>query len=158
MSGGEMSPSGGNGPSGRAARFWLGLLMAAWVLVEIVTVLFCYFHMSKWRFRDGGDPEVFYRLYVTALGTSALAMLFVVGGVGFVLDRPWGRKMILRGARFQIALTVVTQIWEAIFPMTNAVFFSGILAMPLGILLWNVIPIGILMLADAAKPYKATEG
>jgi len=157
MSGGEMSPLGRGGPSGQAARFWLGLLLAIWVLVEIVTVLFCYFQMSKWRFRGGGDPEVFYRLYVTALGTSALAMLFVVGGVGSVLERPWGRKMILLGARFQIALTVVTQIWEAIFPMTNAVFFSGILAMPLGILLWNVVPVGILILA-AAKPHKAADG
>jgi len=152
MSGGEMNPASGNGPSGRAVRVWLGLLVALWVLVEIVAVIVCYFHMI-------GPPveprPVFYRLYATALVTAALAMLFVVGAVGLILNRSWGQRTILVGACLQIAVTVATQVWEVFTPMPNGDgLLQGPLAAPLGILLWSVIPVGILILA-AAKPPRA---
>jgi len=152
MSGGEMSSVGGNGPSGRAVRVWLGLLVALWVLVEIVAVVVCYFQMTEKTLIHGA----FYRVYATALVTAALAMLFVAGAVGLILNRPWGRRTILLGACLQIAVTVATQVWEAFTPLPDQPsVISGPLGAPLGILLWNVIPVGILILAAAAKPNKA---
>jgi len=154
MSGGEMSLAGGNGPSDRAVRVWLGLLVALWVLIQIVAVVVCYFQMAEGQLNHGGHPAVFYRLYATALATAALAMFFVVGGVGLILNRSWARRAILFGACVQIALTVATQVLEVFTPMPNGeVVLHGPLAAPLGILLWNIIPVGILILA-AAKPNK----
>ena len=147
---------GGNGPTGRAVRVCLGLLVAIWVLVEIVAVCVCYIHMTEWPLENGEHPAVFYRLYATALATAALAMLFVVGVVGLILNRAWGRKTILLGACLQIAVTVATQVWEVFAPLPNGEgVLHGPLAAPLGILLWNIIPVGILILAAAAKPNKA---
>jgi len=156
MSGGEMSSAGGNGPSGRAVRMWLGLLVASWILVQVVATIFCYFQMAEGPLRHSNHPAVFYRVYATALATAALAMLFVVGGVGLILNRPWGPRTVLVGACLQIALTVATQVWEVFTPMPNGDgLLQGPLAAPLGILLWNVIPVGILILAAAAKVPKA---
>jgi len=155
MSGGEMSSVGGNGPSGRAVRVWLGLLVALWVLVQIIAVAVCYFQMTEGPLRHTNQPAVFYRVYATALATAALAMLFVVGGVGLILNRAWGRRTILVGAILQIGVTVATQILEAFTPLPNQPsVISGPLGAPLGILLWSVIPVGILILAAAAKPNK----
>ena len=156
MNGGEMSSAGGDGPSGRAVRVWLGLLVALWVLVEIIAVVVCYVIMVEGPPRLREHPEVFYRVYATALGTAALAMLFVVGGVGLMLNRSWARRAILFGACLQIAVTVATQVWEAFTPLPDAEgLLRGLLGAPLGILLWSVIPVGILILAAAAKPPKA---
>ena len=150
MSGGEMSSVNGNGPSGRAVRVWLGLLVALWILVQVVAIIVCYFLMTEKTLIHGA----FYRVYATALATAALAMLFVVGAVGLILNRPWGQRTILVGACVQIALTVATQVLEVFTPMPNGDgLLHGPLAAPLGILLWNVIPVGILILA-AAKPPK----
>jgi hypothetical protein len=155
MSGGEMNPASGNGPSGRAVRVWLGLLVAIWVLVEIVAVVVCYVLMTQWPLKNGEHPAVFYRVYATALATAALAMVFVVGAVGLILNRSWARRTILFGACLQIAVTVATQVWEAFTPLPDqASVISGPLGAPLGILLWSVIPVGILILAAAAKPNK----
>ena len=151
MSGGEMSPASGNGPSGRAVRVWLGLLVTLWVLIQMIAVCVCYFHMTNWPLKNWEHPAVFYRLYATALATAALAMLFVVGGVGLILNRPWGQRAILVGACLQIAVTVATQILEAFTPLPDQPsVISGPLGAPLGILLWSVIPVGILILAAAA--------
>ena len=156
MTSGEMGSVSGNGPSGQAVRVWLGLLVALWVLIQIVAVCVCNNYMADWLLKIGEHPAVFYRLYATALATAALAMLFVVGAVGLILNRPWGQRTILVGACLQIALTVATQVWEVFTPMPNGEeFLHGPLAAPLGILLWNVIPVGILILAAAAKPPKA---
>jgi len=150
MSGWEMRSVNGNGPSGRAVRVWLGLLVALWVLVEIVAVCVCYIHMTEWPLKNGEHPVVFYRLYATALATAALAMLFVVGGVGLMLNRSWARRAVLFGACLQIAVTVATQVWEAFTPLPDQPsVISGPLGAPLGILLWSVIPVGILILAAA---------
>jgi len=155
MSGGEMGSASGNGPSGRAVRVWLGLLVALWVLVEIVAVVVCYTHMTNCDLIDGEHPAVFYRVYATALATAALAMLFVMGGVGLILNRSWGRTVVLLGAILQIGVTVATQVWEAFTPLPEAEgLLRGLLGAPLGILLWSVIPVGILILAAAAKPGK----
>jgi len=151
-----MGSAGGDGPSGRAVRAWLGFLVALWVLAEIVTVVVCYVVMIEGPVRLREHSEVFYRVYATALGTAALAMLFVVGGVGLMLNRPRGRTTILLGACLQIGLTVATQVWEAFTPLPDGEgLLSGPLAAPLGILLWSAIPVGILILAAAAKPPKA---
>lgn len=154
MNGGEMSSASGNGPSGRAVRVWLGLMVALWVLVQIIAVFVCYFLM--WGPLKGEPRVVFYRVYATALATAALAILFIVGGVGLILNRSWGRRMILLGACLQIAVTVATQVWEVFAPMPDTEgILRGPLAAPLGILLWSVIPVGILILAAAAKSPKA---
>jgi len=156
MSGGEMNPASGNGPSGRAVRVWLGLLVALWVLIQIVAVVVCYFQMTEGPLRHSDHPAVFYRVYATALATAALAMLFVVGAVGLILNRPWGQRTILVGACLQIAVTVATQVWEVFTPMPNGDgLLHGPLAAPLGILLWSVIPVGILILAAAKVPKAA---
>ena len=156
MSGGEMSSAVGNGPSGRAVRVWLGLLVALWVLIQFVAVVVCYVLMTQWPQKTGEHPAVSYRVYATALATASLAMLFVVGAVGLILNRSWGRGLILLGACLQIAVTVTTQVWEAFTPLPNQPsVISGPLGAPLGILLWSVIPVGILILAAAAKPPKA---
>ena len=155
MTGGETNSASGNGPSGRAVRVWLGLLVTLWVLIQMIAVCVCYFHMVEWPLKNGEHPAVFYRLYATALATAALAMLFVVGAVGLILNRSWGQRTILVGACLQIAVTVATQVWEVFTPMPNGeLVLHGPLAAPLGILLWSVIPVGILILA-AAKPPKA---
>ena len=155
MSGGEMGSASGNGPTGRAVRVWLGLLVALWVFVEIVAVVVCYFLMAEGPLSHSEHQATFYRVYATALATAALAMLFVVGAVGLILNRPWGRRTILVGACLQIAVTVATQVWEVFTPMPNGDgILQGPLAAPLGILLWNVIPVGILILAASAKPPK----
>ena len=155
MSGGEMGSASGNGPSGRAVRVWLGLLAALWILVQVVATMVCYFLMAQGPLNRGGHPAAFYRVYATALATASLAMLFVVGVVGLILNRPWGQRTILFGACLQIAVTVATQVWEVFAPMPNGEgLLRGPLAAPLGILLWNVIPVGILILAAAAKPNK----
>jgi hypothetical protein len=157
MNGGQMSSVGGNGPSGRAVRVWLGLVVALWVLVQILAVVVCYVLMTQWPLKNGEHPAVFYRVYATALGTAGLAMLFVVGGVGLILNRPWGQRTILVGACLQIAVTVATQVWEVFAPMPNGEgLLSGPLAAPLGILLWSVIPVGILILAAAKVPKAAS--
>jgi hypothetical protein len=135
---------------------WLGLLTAFWILVQVVATIVCYFQMAEGPLSRGEHPAVFYRVYATAIGTAALAMLFVVGGVGLILNRSWGRMAILVGACLQIALTVATQVWEVFTPLTNQPSVnSGPLGAPLGILLWSVIPVGILILAAAAKPNKS---
>ena len=158
MSGGEMSSAGGNGPSGRAVRVWLGLLVTLWVLIQMIAVCVCYFHMVEWPLKNGEHPAVFYRLYATALATASLAMLFVVGAVGLILNRPWGQRTILVGACLQIAVTVATQVWEVFTPLPNGDgLLHGPLAAPLGILLWSVIPVGILILAASARPPTAVD-
>jgi hypothetical protein len=155
MSGGEMSSASGDGPSERAVRVCLGLLVALWVLIQIVAVCVCYFLMTEGPLSHGEHQAAFYRVYATALATAALAMLFVVGGVGLILNRPWGRTLVLLGAILQIGVTVATQVWEAFAPLPNQPsVISGPLGAPLGILLWSVIPVGILILAAAAKPPK----
>jgi len=156
MSGEETSSVGGNGPSGRAVRMWLGLMVAFWILVQVVAIIVCYFLMAQGPLSRGGHPAAFYRVYATALATAALAMLFVVGAVGLILNRTWGRGLILLGACLQIAVTVATQVLEVFTPLPNGEgLLRGPLAVPLGILLWNIIPVGILILAAAAKPNKA---
>jgi len=148
-----MGSAGGNGPSGRAVRVWLGLMVALWVLVQIIVVFVCYFLM--WGPLKGEPRVVFYRVYATALATAVLAILFIVGGVGLILNRAWGRRTILVCACFQIAVTVATQVWEVFTPLPDAEgLLRGPLAAPLGILLWSVIPVGILILAAAAKSNK----
>jgi len=155
MSGGEMNAASGNGPSGRAVRVWLGLLVTLWILVQVVAIIVCYFLMAEGPLSHGEHRAAFYRVYATALGTAALAMLFVVGGVGLILNRSWGRTTVLLGAILQIGVTVATQILEAFTPLpSQPSVISGPLGAPLGILLWSVIPVGILILAAAAKPNK----
>jgi hypothetical protein len=152
MNSDEMNPASGNGPSGRAVRMWLGLLVAIWVLVQVVAIIFYYFLMTERALIHGAC----YRMYATALATAGLAMLFVVGGVGLILNRPWGPRTVLIGACLQIAVTVATQVWEVFTPLSNQPsVINGPLGAPLGILLWSVIPVGILILAAAAKSPKA---
>jgi len=155
MSGGEMSSAGGNGPSDRAVRMWLGLMVALWILVQVVAIIVCYFLMADGPLSHGEHRAAFYRVYATALATAALAMVFVVGAVGLILNRSWARRTILFGACLQIAVTVATQVWEVFAPLPNGEgVLHGPLAAPLGILLWNIIPVGILILAAAAKSNK----
>jgi len=139
-------------PSALAVRLWLGLMLALWIVIQMIAIFVSYMHMMSWPLEKSEHPDVFCRVYATAMGTAVLAMLFIVVGVALILNRRWARPAIIFGACLQIVVTVATQIWEARVPMPEASGLTGLPAAALGIVLWNIVPVGILILAAALKP------
>jgi hypothetical protein len=76
--------------------------------------------------------------------------------VGLVLGTPWAWRILLAGSVLQILFTIATQLWQATLsvelhegPFAGGSF--GIIGAVIGILLWNVIPVGILFLSVSAR-------
>ncbi|MCX5655244.1 MAG: hypothetical protein NTY65_11405 [Planctomycetota bacterium] len=157
-------------PSRRALRMWAGLLVAVWLLIQMAAVMFSYVQSASFREREYSnhryhandfDPAAiragYWHSSTVALGTAALATVFIVGGVGLVLGTPWAWRILLAGSVLQILFTIATQLWQATLsgdlhegPLAGGSL--GIIGAVIGILLWNVIPVGILFLSVSARP------
>jgi len=156
-------------PSARAIRIWTGLLVGIWILVLCGGVMVSYTRMDSYaqqRVRDAeqaGEAEGaalaqphepgYWHASTVALASALLAMLFLVGGVGLILGQRWAWRLLLAVAIVQIVVTIGAQVWEATLPPEGYDLPGGelgFLGAAIGILLWNVVPVGILILAAAA--------
>jgi hypothetical protein len=157
-------PSPDAQPAARTVRMWTGLLVTLWVLGLIGAVITVY---SEEFLRYGphesaehrmADPVVMARYWhdmAVAVASAALAMVFIIGGTALILNCSWYRRVLLAGAVLQILATAGTQVWESLLPgagpaMPGRAFLGALI----GILLWNVIPVGILILV-AVRPSSA---
>lgn len=168
-------------PTARAVRAWTGLLAALWLAVLCGAIITCYFQVQRYLYYghrldtpEGSaepaeavaakpHPPGYWHTSAVALASAVLAMLFIVAVTGLILGAPWSWRLLLVGAILQIVATVVTQVWQATLPRTVGGFFAdgelGVLGAATGIALWNVVPVGILILAAsggkrrAAAPY-----
>jgi len=132
----------------RTVRLWMGLLLAAWLAIQILSVLVCFGVLSDHQ----DDPLASYwHPAIVAVGIASLAIVFMVGGVGIASEQPWSWSLLLVAAAIQIVFTVATQIWEVTLPRgmiwTHVNSSEKYLGAVIGILLWNIVPIGILLLA-----------
>jgi len=156
-------------PSARALRVWAGLLVAIWILILCGAVGVSYIRVDTYaqdRARGLEPPDEvgaeaasdaheagYWHASAVALASALLAMLFLVGGVGLILGQPWAWRLLLVVAAVQMVVTVATQVWQAILPSEAGSLPGGelgFLGAAIGILLWNVVPVGILLLASAA--------
>lgn len=161
-------------PSRRALRMWAGLLVAVWLLIQMAAVMFSFAQSVCFREQelraekapqeqglDGrGTRAGYWHASAVAAGTAALAMVFIAGGTGLVLAARWAWWVLKGGAVLQILFTVATQVWQATLPehvdagpLTGG--SMGLMGAVIGILLWNVIPVGILILTLSARPTEA---
>jgi hypothetical protein len=142
----------------------MGLLLAAWLGFQVVSVMVCF--MSAQRLSEeqriaaeGYNPQhdaaglraAYWHSAILAVGVASLAIVFMVGAVGLAGEAPWAWRVLLATAVVQIAFTVATQVWEATkAPLKDGPVMGhemGVLGAVIGILLWNLIPLGILLLA-----------
>jgi uncharacterized membrane protein YkgB len=143
---------------------WAGLLVAFWLLLLFVAVIYCYMHdldlsrasaayaRHNATIDAGTVAQYYWHNSAVGVGAAALGMVFIVGGVGLILGARWAWPVLVGGAGLQILFTVATQIWEATIPALRYNDYSdhgspGLMGIVIGILLWNVIPVGILLLA-----------
>jgi len=153
-------------PGQRAIRMWAGLLLAFWLLLQFVAVVYCYVHggdlvrySAAYGRRDstldyGALAQYCWHNSAVGVGTATLAMVFIVGGVGLILGARWAWPVLIGGAGLQILFTVATQIWQATIPPLRSYDYTfhgppDLAGTVIGILLWNVIPLGILILSVA---------
>jgi hypothetical protein len=153
-------------PTARAIRKWLGLLVAVWLGVQITATFISYFTAAS-QFDAGnrsvGQVGVHRAAYVqasaVAIATASLAFVFIVGGVGLILDSGWAWRVLAAGAALQILSTIATQIWQASIPPQRDYGLPslGFVGAFIGILVWNIIPVGVLVLAVAGRPKQAKQ-
>ena len=150
---------------------WTGLLVAVWILIQIAAVMVSFAQSEGFRYRardatanmSAHEPDMagtragYWHASAVAAGTAALAMVFIAGGTGLVLAARWAWWVLKGGAVLQILFTVATQVWQATLPehvdagpLTGGSL--GVMGAVIGILLWNVIPVGILILTLSARP------
>jgi len=156
-------------PGARAIRIWAGLLVGIWILALCGAVMVSYIRVDSYvqqRVRDAepaGEAEGaalaqphepgYWHASTVALASALLAMLFLVGGVGLILGQRWAWRLLLAVAIVQIVVTVGTQVWQAALPPEGYDLPGGelgFLGAAIGILLWNVVPVGIVILAASA--------
>jgi len=143
-------------PSLRAIRIWTGLLLAVLLVIQMLAVCVTYYELRYHVQRLEHDtephdvPGIYWHRLTVATGEAVLAMVFIVGGVGLILDLAWVWRLILVGAVVQIVSTVATQVWQATLPASDwGAPGMGAVGAVIGILIWNVVPVGILILAIA---------
>ena len=155
-------------PTHRTVRLWLGALVTVWLLIQVVAVIFSYFQALNFRKPTGNQYDEhrivlrdtqaeYYRASAVGAGTAALAVVFIAGAVGLIVAAKWARPVLAVGANLQIVFTIATQIWQAMLPEDPdsgllAGGSVGIMGAVMGIFLWNIIPVGILILALVSKP------
>ena len=134
----------------------VGLLLGTWLTIQFMVVIFC--HLQDVGLRQRLDPYCWH-IAAVGIGTAALAMVFMVGRAGLILGARWTWRVLTIGAGLQILFTVVTQVWQASLPsgrynpdlmgsIENILLFRPhTIATVAGILLWNIIPVGILVLS-----------
>jgi len=156
-------------PTARAIRQWLGLLVAVWLGVQITATFFSFFTAASHcdaSDRTIGQAGVHRAAYVqasaVAIATASLAFFFIVGGVGLILDSGWSWRVLAAGAALQILSTIATQIWQASISAGRDCGISpgsslGFVGAFIGILVWNIIPVGVLVLAVAGRPKQAKQ-
>lgn len=148
-------------PGPRTIRFWLGLLVVIMLIVQVGSVTWAW---SEWYHADLTDSKAmhFYtHWFVVALVTALLAMLFIVGGAGLILNFSWAWRIIFLGAILQILATVCLQLWEA--TLVESLIEEagkhppgrGWMTAIIGVVAWNIVPVGILVLAAAGRKYAA---
>jgi hypothetical protein len=97
-----------------------------------------------------------------AIATASPAFVFIVGGVGLIPDSGWAWRVLAAGAALQILSTIATQIWQASISAERDYGISpgsslGFVGAFIGILVWNVIPVGVLVLAVAGRAKQAKQ-
>jgi len=137
-------------PSRYALRLWAALLVSLWIQAQGRAVVFACMQAASCA-RLGQHAHYWYALAL-AVGTAALAAVFIAGGVGLVREARWTWRILVIGAGLQILFTVATQVWEAALPprLGFHILFEGppgMMGAVMGILIWNVLPVGILLLA-----------
>lgn len=158
MSQNQSEVTQGGSPSLRALRIWTGLLVAVLLVIQMVAVCVTYTELRSHVQRLEYDaelpdaPGIYWHRLTVAVGGAVLAMVFIVGGVGLILDLAWVWRLILVGAAVQIVSTVATQVWQATLPASGwDAPGMGAVGAVIGILIWNVVPVGILILAIAGR-------
>jgi hypothetical protein len=155
-------------PSPRAIRLWTGLLVAFWLLLQIVAVKFSFTQSMELQRQlhhppTGGmgypvDYDIsdlraaFWHASVVGVGIAALAFVFIVGAVGLILSATWAWRVLLVGAVLQILFTIATQVWQATLSEDLGLVEGSVGWAVLGILIWNIIPVRILLLVLASQP------
>jgi hypothetical protein len=151
----------------KTVRMWTGLLVAVWVLALMVAVFYIYssefakydYDSQQQRLADPVMPAHFWHAMVVALFSASLAMVFIVGGVALILNRGWSRHVLLAAAILQILVTIATQVWQAmLYAGKEGIPGRAFIASAIGIIIWNVIPVGILILAAARPKQVSTAG
>jgi hypothetical protein len=156
-------------PGARAIRIWAGMLVGIWILALCGAVMVSYLRVESYvqqRVRDAERADEaeeatvpaphepgYWHASTVALASALLAMLFLVGGVELILGQRWAWRLLVGVATVQMAVTVGTQVWQAALPPEGHDLPGGelgFLGAAIGILLWNVVPVGILILAAAA--------
>ncbi len=142
-----MNESQAGGPS-RVVRLWTGALLVVWIIAQVVTVGIMY----KQAYQDAESLEHHERAAVyhhmgVALMVAPLAMALMAAGVGLIVNRRWAYTVIAAAAALQVVVTVVTQVWEAALPQEHAqVPMFRVLSAAIGIIVWSVVPVGLLLL------------
>jgi hypothetical protein len=97
--------------------------------------------------------RVYWHRFAVTLLNLALAMVFIIGGAGLILNFDWAWRVIVAGAALEILATVVTQVWEASL-LAPAGYPPGraLLGAIIGIVAWSIVPVGIWVLGTAGRP------
>jgi hypothetical protein len=152
------------GTKDRTVRLWMGLLLAVWLGIQIISVMVCFLNGGEFPKEEriaaeDYNPEqepaklssAYWHSNVVAVGIASLAIVFMVGGVGMASEQPWAWRVLLVASAIQILFTVATQVWEATITPANGWGIinhgMGVRGAIIGILLWNLIPLGIFLLA-----------
>jgi hypothetical protein len=176
MSGGKISSAGGNGPSGRAVRVWLGLLLSTQFIVQFAAVDWAWQDANRFRplpavhthgpmsleqMLYGGEANnaLYWRAITVATGEALLAIVTLVAGTGLILNAAWAGRLASLMAVGQILMTVVTQAWEVMatpefqrgFTDYQPVGFLILLGL-IGTVIWSIVPVGILVLSVTGRP------
>jgi hypothetical protein len=171
MSISETESTMGN-PSPRTVRYWLGFLVVLLLLNQIGAIAVSVSqvevrHDLDRQFGAGMTSEtqgrgqvvirpIDWQRFAVATATSLLAMLTMIGGVGLILNAPWGWSAVRTVAALQIISTLLTQVAEAVIKISDLdgpqrVLFTALVAV-IGVVLWNIIPVGVFILAGAGRP------
>jgi hypothetical protein len=143
------------GPSLRAIRMWLGLMLIVLLGLQVGGAIGGWSIARADAYRGGYTPTPYHSMaywhgFTVAVSCALLAMVTVIGAVGLILDAAWAWRVAIASAALHIAVTVFTQVWEANLDYRQAPG-DPLLGAIIGVLVWNVIPIGILVLAVAGQ-------
>jgi len=140
-------------PTARSVRYWLGLMLGLMFVVQVGAALWAYSDWSHMRPDHPDEMRVYWHRYAVTLLNLALAMVFIIGGAGLILNFDWAWSVIAAAAVIEILITIVTQVWEASL-MVPAGYppGRGLLGAVIGILAWSIVPVGIWVLGTAGRP------
>jgi hypothetical protein len=107
---------------------WAGLLVAFWLLLLFVAVIYCYMHdldlsrasaayaRHNATIDAGTVAQYYWHNSAVGVGAAALGMVFIVGGVGLILGARWAWPVLVGGAGLQICSPLPPRSGKRLYP------------------------------------------